>query len=167
MNKFFCQLYRNYSSESGGIKYLGFSYYPRFPDRPDPPYRAEKLLMVERIRPVKGNPYWDKDLLKKLKLDGKGKAVTILKNIPESNARLWKIKHLVRITPITCPHGLPEEGDYSGTYLKEDGQFVVSRRLKVDPARVEATDKFLSDGNKMDGATLKKQLRLKWLNPFN
>ncbi|KAJ8890749.1 hypothetical protein PR048_010258 [Dryococelus australis] len=234
---------------------------PRFPDQPDPPYEPQKLFMVERIRPMKGNPYWDKDLLKKLGLDGKdplagwcllpsgvvgvaegvgssevthgllnpylfgvevityleprvlveamklhwvaccppasvleeadnqkyskhisamelvafrlssaftqGKAVTILKNIPENNARLWRIKHLVKITPITFPNGLPEEGDYSGTYLKENGEFVVTRRLKVDSTRIAATDKFLSDGDKMDGATLQKQLRLKWLNPFN
>jgi large subunit ribosomal protein L30 len=43
--------------------------------------------------------------------------IAIVKNIPEVNEILWKIKHLVKITPIQCPNGMPDEGDYEGTYL--------------------------------------------------
>jgi large subunit ribosomal protein L30 len=87
-----------------------------------------------------------------------------VKNIPEINAALWKIKHLVKITPIQCPDGLPEEGDYEGTYLTEHGEFRVSPRLKCDPKQIEATDTFVKDERKFDGETLRKLLRLKWLN---
>ncbi|CAG2061002.1 unnamed protein product [Timema podura] len=96
-----------------------------------------------------------------------GHPSVVVKNIPEVNARLWKIKHLVEITPITFPQGPPQEGDYGGTFLKENGEFVVSPRLQVDSARIEETAKFIGDESKMDGPTLKKQLRLRWLNPFN
>nr|CAD7419589.1 unnamed protein product [Timema poppensis] len=96
-----------------------------------------------------------------------GHPSVVVKNIPEVNARLWKIKHLVEITPITFPQGPPQEGDYGGTFLKENGEFVVSPRLQVDSARIEETAKFIGDESKMDGPTLKKQLRLRWLNPVN
>jgi large subunit ribosomal protein L30 len=77
---------------------------------------------------------------------------------------LWKIKHLVKISPIQCPDGMPEEGDYEGTYLTEYGEFRVSPRLQIDPKRIEATETFLKDERKFDGETLRKLLRLKWLS---
>jgi hypothetical protein len=43
----------------------------RFPGQKDPPYEPTKLLMVQRVKPVKGNPYWDKKLLRHFRLDGK------------------------------------------------------------------------------------------------
>lgn len=89
--------------------------------------------------------------------------IAIVKNIPEANAVLWKIKHLVKITPIQCPNGLPEENDYEGTYLTEYGEFRVSPRLKIDPKQIEATEEFVKDPRKFDGETLRKLLRLKWL----
>lgn len=89
--------------------------------------------------------------------------IAIVKNIPEVNAVLWKIKHLVKITPIQCPNGMPEEGDYDGTYLTEYGEFKVSPRLKIDPKQIEATETFVKDKRKFDGETLRKLLRLKWL----
>lgn len=90
--------------------------------------------------------------------------IAVVKNIPEVNAILWKIKHLVKITPIQCPNGLPEEGDYEGTYLTDYGEFRISPRLKIDPKQIEATEEFVKDPRKFDGETLRKLLRLKWLN---
>lgn len=43
----------------------------RFPGQKDPPYQPTKLLMVKRVKPVKGNPYWDKKLLRHFRLDDK------------------------------------------------------------------------------------------------
>ncbi|PSN49928.1 hypothetical protein C0J52_07052 [Blattella germanica] len=151
-------------NSNGGIKYYGFKYYPRFSDEKDPPYEPTKLFMVQRIKPVKGNPYWDKMILKQLKLDRKKSDIAIVKNIPEVNAMLWQIKHLVKITPIQCPDGLPEEGDLGGTWLNEHGEFRVSHKLKVEPERIEATNEFVNDTTKFDGETLRKLLRLKWLS---
>nr|CAD7453172.1 unnamed protein product [Timema tahoe] len=137
-------------------------------DHEDPSFEPPKLFLVKRIKHIKGNPYWDKQILKTFGLySWKGHPSVVVKNIPEVNARLWKIKHLVEITPITFPQGPPQEGDYGGTFLKENGEFVVSPRLQVDSARIEETAKFIGDESKMDGPTLKKQLRLRWLNPFN
>ena len=70
----------------------------------------------------------------------------------------------MKITPITTPNGIPEDGDFSGTRLTEFGEFQVSPRLKVDTERLTATEKFTNDKTKLDGDTLSKYLRLKWLN---
>lgn len=43
----------------------------RFPGEEDPPYQPTKLFRVERIKPIKGTPYWERDILKSLKIDGK------------------------------------------------------------------------------------------------
>ncbi|KAJ1530376.1 hypothetical protein ONE63_005285 [Megalurothrips usitatus] len=44
-------------------------YYPRDPDYQDPPYEPTKLLMVERVKPMKGQPHWDRKVLTRLGLD--------------------------------------------------------------------------------------------------
>ncbi|KAJ9576457.1 hypothetical protein L9F63_006670 [Diploptera punctata] len=132
----------------------------RFPGQKDPPYQPTKLLMIERVKPVYGNPYWEKKLLKHFKLDGQKREIAIVKNIPEVNNLLWRIKHLIKVTPITTPDGLPEEGDYNGTWLTEHGEFRVSPRLRVDPKRIEATEQFYEDKAKFDTETLKKYLRV-------
>lgn len=38
----------------------------RFPDHKDPEYTPSKLFRVERIKPAKGFPYWQKDILREL-----------------------------------------------------------------------------------------------------
>ncbi|XP_049794796.1 39S ribosomal protein L30, mitochondrial [Schistocerca nitens] len=157
---------RNYSTDGGGIKYHGFTYYPRFPDFKDPPYEPSKLFMVQRVKALKGRPYWEKNMMKEIGLAGKRSDIVIMKNIPENNARLWQVKHLVKITPITCPNGLPSDGDYSGTYLKENGEFIVTPKLKVPQEQETALEVFQSKKDRLDGETLRKHLRLKWLNAW-
>ncbi|KAG8238718.1 hypothetical protein J437_LFUL015276 [Ladona fulva] len=144
------------------IKCHGFTYYPRFPDQKDPPYEPSKLFMVQRLKPLKGTPYWEKSIMRQLKLDGRQNDVVILKNIPENNARLWKVKHLVRITPIKFPNGMPEEKDIGATFLKENGELIVSKRLNIDPERLEVSCE--KEERKMDPETIRKQCRLKWLS---
>lgn len=90
--------------------------------------------------------------------------VAIVKNIPENNARLWKIKHLVKVTPIQFPHGEPTSADINHTFLKENGDCIVIKNIDELSKRLEATEKFQSDNKQLDSDTLKKDSRLKWLN---
>ena len=47
------------------------------------------------------------------------------------NARLERIKHLVSIFPVRFPYGLPEtEEDYEHCILRDNGEFVVTRKLE-------------------------------------
>ncbi|KAJ8945676.1 hypothetical protein NQ318_012394 [Aromia moschata] len=112
-----------------GIQYPGFKYYPRRPDFKDPPYEPSKLFRVERIKSLKGVPYWEKNILKEFKLDGlKNNCYVVIKNIPENNNRLWKVKHLVKITPITFPDGFPSESDR--TVLHENGELRIIKTIE-------------------------------------
>lgn len=41
----------------------------RHPNHVDPPIKPTKLLLIERVKPVWGNPHWEKKILKKYKLN--------------------------------------------------------------------------------------------------
>ena len=96
-----------------------------------------------------------------------GPNVTVVKNIPENNARLWKIKHLVKITPIHFPNGEPSAEDVNHTYLKENGDCMVIKNIETLNKRMEAAENFEKDKKTLDGETLRKNSRLKWLNNWN
>lgn len=97
-------------------------------------------------------------------LDCKQSKVVIVKNIPENNYRLWKIKHLLKIVPITFPKGFPQ--DTRGTLLKENGEMVVSEMLVPKEETMIALEKFCNDRTKMDPETVRNQLRKKWLDAY-
>lgn len=140
--------------------------------------------MVKRVKSFYCNPWWEKETLKSLKLDEvveimfirykvinslfaqalflqKSQGPVILKNTPDVCGLLWKVKHLVKITPIKLPDKMPTTDDLNATYLHENGTFSVIP--KVDPARVEATEKYANNPKKMTREYLKEVLRLKWL----
>ncbi|XP_026813769.1 uncharacterized protein LOC113554220 [Rhopalosiphum maidis] len=157
---------RGLKSWTGGKKYLGFTYYPR-EGEVDPPYTPTKLFMVQRVKRYLYNPYWQKKILTDMGLDHKISDIAIVKNTPEMNARLWKVKHLIKITPIQTPDGLPEKEDYWGTHLDSDGVFRISKKFLPDTKRLEATKDFEKLAERVDKDTVEKNCRNKWLNPWS
>ena len=81
-------------------------------------------------------------------------------------ARLWKVKHLVKITPIKFPYGEPTADDIKNTFLKENGDCVVIKNIDQLQQRFDATEKFNQDKRILDGPTLRKDSRLRWMNPW-
>lgn len=160
---------KKYIYKNEGVVVNNITYYPRNPDDPIPKVaEPAKLFRVERIKPVKGNPYWEKRILRDLGLYGDSSPrIAIVKNIPENNQRLWKIKHLVLVTPITFPYGEPTEEDIRYTFLKENGECLVTKKIAVPAQRLEATKKFENDPKRLDKETLKKHLRQKWLDAWD
>lgn len=86
-----------------------------------------------------------------------------MKNTPAVCLDLWKIKHLIKITPIEMPDKLPDI-DTISTYLHENGTLLVFPKL--DEKRLKATEEFMNNPKKMDPDTLVEKLRLEWLNPM-
>lgn len=148
-----------------------------------------KLFRVERIKPYKGCPYWEKRILRDLGLGEDvsrmpdhdiaispltslllqiqpKREIAIVKNIPENNARLWKIKHLLKITPITFPFGEPTAEDLSYTKLTPTGECIVVKEIKVEQERLEETKAFQENPKRLDGVTLTRDTRLRWVNPW-
>lgn len=166
---------------------------PRDEELDKPEERIEnpaKLFRVQRIKPLKGRPFWEKkilaelgiadvvcismyldlnrisNLLSVLILFQKRSNMTIVKNIPEMNNRLMKIKHLIRIDPITFPYGEPTRNDVNHTYLTPTGECIVTKDISIDPKRIEATDKFINDPTRLDKDTLSNDALKKWNDPF-
>ncbi|XP_067125176.1 large ribosomal subunit protein uL30m [Centruroides vittatus] len=126
----------------------------------DKSFEPSKLFMVKRLKDVKGLPYWEKLLLRRIGLENYYPDTVILKNTPSINRLLWEIKHAVRIVPITFPNGLPKEGDYTGTYLKRNGEFIISPKLKVDPRLLLVDPE--KEKKKLDGKTILSECRRNW-----
>jgi len=88
--------------------------------------------------------------------------VAIVKNTPTNNARLYRVKHLVEITPISTPQGMPDDPKYG--FLKENGEFISYSCIEGHALPLEQAEQKLEDLKKIsvDGETLKTRLRLKW-----
>jgi len=80
------------------------------------------------------------------------------------NALLWKVKHLVRITPITFPQGIPSDGDVRGAKLKENGELVFVPKLE-EPTLSDVESDIKEP--RIDGETMQKYLRAKWMKPWD
>lgn len=122
-------------------------------------FKPSKLFMVWRIDHLVGRPIWEKDIIIELGLAGDRRDYAIVKNTPSMNKKLWQVKHLIRIQPITFPDGFPEGEDYRGTYLKSNGELMVSPRLKVSPELLEDDVELKK---KLDPRTVREDLRLNW-----
>nr|SVE76062.1 EOG090X0EYV [Daphnia hispanica] len=155
-------------TEDGGQRFHGFTYYPRSPGQQDPSYEPSKVLMVERRETLKHKPQKERDVLIKLGLSMKDKLskIAIVANTPSVCAQLWKVKHLIRVTPVTFPQGLPEDGDVAGARLQDNGQLVFIPKLKSDAAVAATQSKPEERRDYLDTDTVKKLLRLKWLKPY-
>ncbi|KAG5684143.1 hypothetical protein PVAND_013384 [Polypedilum vanderplanki] len=146
-------------------KYI--TYYPRKNATDSEQQLAEpsKLFRVSRIKKLKNLPYWEKRLLRDFCLFDRG-AVSIVKNIPENNQRLWKIKHLVKIEPINFVNGEPTEKDINYTFLKENGDCIVIKNIECVEKRLDATEKFEKNEKNLNSEILKRDSRLKWVNNY-
>jgi large subunit ribosomal protein L30 len=145
-----------------GIKYYGFTYFPRFPGEKDPPVEPTKLFMVRRIRSLYGCPYWEKKWIMGLKLDDR-RSVAIIKNTPMNTSRLYKVKHLIEVIPIKTPHGMPDKPENG--FLKENGEYVAYNLLGQHGAEnLEECEKMVAEyyKNHMDHPTLTLRLHKRW-----
>lgn len=154
-------------------------------DLPEP----SKLFRVQRFAPLKHRIYWERKILFELglihsvstehinqsnvfnsiaifyKLFQKSD-VSIVKNTPENNVLLWKVKHLITVEPITFPYGEPTEDDIKYTKLQENGECIVHKKIGVDDRSIEETEKFINDPVKLDKDTLKREALLKWVRCY-
>lgn len=173
---------RNFYNHSIQCDY--FSEYAK--EKEEPITEPAKLFRVQRIKTAKGRPHWEKRVLIKL---GVAKSVSsfhfqndiwtsfifcinlqlgdvaIIKNIPEMNMLLYRVKHLIKVDPITFPYGEPTQDDINNTYLTPNGECIVTKDISIDPKRIEATDEFINDPKRLDKVTLNLDSLQKWVNP--
>ncbi|XP_064637275.1 uncharacterized protein LOC135493689 isoform X2 [Lineus longissimus] len=100
------------------------------------PSEPPKLFAVSRLKKsLKGVPKRERYILKTYFLEEKHRKgpseYVIVKNSEFNAQNLKKVKHLIKIVPITFPNGLPkDESDYPHTLLKETGEFIVKPRVE-------------------------------------
>lgn len=135
-------------------------------------WEVPKLLLVERVVDVYATPHWERNILQLLKLaqskeDRKARihrplgSRTIVKNTPFMCKMLWRVKHLVRVSPITFPDGEPTEVT-SGTHLGRDGVFRIVPQLRVPEQRLAEPADHVR--RKFAGQEIAKVLHRKWNN---
>ncbi|XP_014789637.1 uncharacterized protein LOC106883224 [Octopus bimaculoides] len=125
------------------------------------PVEPSMLHMVTRVKTLKGRPQKEKSTMFALNLTGPQDQKVVLKNTPSVNKMLNKVKHLIKITPITFPNGYPEEKDFEYCLLKDNGEFIIRKEIQpieknVIPDTVPAEKQRLV----MDKKTLERHLLL-------
>ncbi|OAD56999.1 39S ribosomal protein L30, mitochondrial [Eufriesea mexicana] len=144
------------------VRYGNVKFHPSTKDHVDPPITPAKVLMVKRVKPFKGNPYWEKDTLKKLGFEEDSNDFVFVKNTPDMCAMLWRVKHLVKIDPVILPKNLPSTvDDLTEFFVHDSGKVDVTG--KVDPARYQATMDARTSVKRLNSETVQEQLRLMWL----
>jgi len=140
-------------------------YYPHvgeeIPNGPPSP-----VLLVSRAKPLVNEPWFNKNYCQQLGLGEKEQMTkkVILPNIPSVSLILFKIKHLVTITPVTFPNGIPDdfEPDKYGYKLKSNGEFEIYDTLNVDPAEVAKSAEWM----KIDREMITNEGWRHWKAPF-
>ncbi|XP_074650840.1 uncharacterized protein LOC141905739 [Tubulanus polymorphus] len=122
--------------------------------------QPHKLHAVCRIKKLKGRPWYEKNMMQHLGLSEEKRRTgefIILKNTKLTNDRLLKVNHLIKVLPVTFPHGIPEnEDDLKHCMIKPNGEFIFVKKLDdvtvtTEPEESEEEKKWL-----MDGETIKK-----------
>jgi len=108
------------------------------PEEAPPPL----VLLVEKVVPESGEPWWIKEALEKLGLltgcyHGKRVAVP---NMTHYTSLIYKVKHLVRVVPVSFPNGVPSEDEFDPQMAKmtDNGEFVYHPKVKAHTEAVEA-----------------------------
>jgi len=158
------------------VKYKGYrindgeekvKYYPLAGEEVDNQPPPAPVLMVQKVKKLHGEPYWNKDYCEQIGLGMPEKIgkLSFLPNTPSVGLLLFKIKHLVKITPVTFPNGMPENfnPDTHGYKLTSKGEFVVTDRPNESLDSIAARASWM----KIELEQIKKEARITWDKPWN
>jgi hypothetical protein len=60
--------------------------------------------------------------------------------LADTNDKLWSVKHLIEVRPISFPNGEPTEADIGFVELHADGRCVIDQKANVDHESVKFID---------------------------
>jgi len=157
------------------VKYMGdnindgddkVKYYPHSGEQ-IPEIKPSPVLMVKRSKSLSGEPWFNKEYCLQLGLGikDKGEKFVFLPNIPSVTLILFKIKHIVEITPLTFPNGIPDDFDPEkhGYKLKRNGEFLVHPSLRVDVDKMVENAEWM----KLTRSQVSKEGYKSWKSPYN
>ena len=132
-------------------------------------YKTPTVLLVERVKPMRGEPWYHKEILERLGLGDwtyEGKRVAV-PNMSFYTSKLYQIKHMIKITPVTFPQGLPDREEFDPKMAKVtiDGQFLYHPKIKEENLKIESGCP--PDRLKIKEATYKAEANSHWNSPYN
>jgi len=157
------------------VKYKGWrindgedkvTYYPHAGEEisEEPP---SPVLMVCKIKRLKGEPFWIRDYCDQIGLGEYEKCgkLAFLPNTPSVGMLLFKIKHMVKITPVTFPNGMPDDfsPETHGFKLTSRGEFIVTDQ----PAESLDSIAMRADWMKITKEMIFKEARKHWDKPWS
>ena len=127
------------------------------------------VLIVERTKNLKGQPWYHKEILERLGLGYntyKGKQVAV-PNMSFYTSKLYQVKHSIKITPITFPDGLPSREDFDPQMAKLtiDGKFLYHPKIKEANLKIKSGN--APDRLKIKESTYKQDAHKHWNNPYD
>lgn len=89
--------------------------------------------------------------------------MVIVPNMPSMNYKLFGIKHLIEIIPLSFPNGFPsdDEFDPKACRITHKGEFVYHPKLKADPRALEQ-----KSAMKLTAEMTKKEAEKNWFKPM-
>jgi len=155
-------------------QHFDMEYHPHVGEREEWPeqWRREPplVLLAEQVASAKGEPYWHKEALEKLGLgigSWFGKRVAV-PNMTHYTSLLYQVKHLVRVTPVSFPNGVPSEAEFDArmTRVTDKGEFIHHPKIKETSDQVEAGE---ANSEKMliQEKTFRRKAQLDWKLSFN
>lgn len=120
--------------------------------------RGVKLYAVWRRRALKKKTWMEREVLEELGLESqvKREEMVVLPNTPSIVKKLWQVKHLVQMVPITFPSGEPSEEDIEHVLLKRSGEMLVTKQLEVGKPNKEHIKKAVTND------MIKDKVRTQW-----
>ena len=131
----------NHDVDIDNDQHFDMKYFPHrdeaglWKDKADGKLETPLVLLVERTKTLRGEPWYHKDMMERLGLGASapiGLKRVAVPNMSFYTSKLYAVKHLIKITPVTFPNGLPpmgsdgEEFDPKMAKITIDGNFLHS-----------------------------------------
>ena len=80
----------------------------------DPDYKPSPVFLVRRVKKLSGVPYYHRETLGKLGIgeDNHLEKMIVVPNLPTMCAKLYSVKHLIEVKPLTFPMGFPDDDEF-------------------------------------------------------
>lgn len=148
------RVFRYLPRRQDGYKEFDYEQHLAGPDHFAQPMDAEppKLWLAWMYRPTTGertcikNRYFPRLLSSTFRLtalfgkDCQPGKMAIFKNTADVNEKLWEVKHMIELRPMTFPNGEPREEDVPFLEVRPDGSVVIDREAVANPLDVHLTD---------------------------
>jgi hypothetical protein len=99
--------------------------------------KPHELHLIKKVASIFGEPWWVRSALAKLGFNSSRNSewsivFNIQPNTVEVNSTLYKVKHMVKVLPITFVNGYPTEQDIGNTQINlETGELKIIKPLEV------------------------------------